>query len=128
MLIYLSVAVSYSEQDKVRVPALICDTKFCMLLPSAGTVISPLLVVYQLYPRRSDGNEQLASTTRKEKRIKRVLFVFVVGFFYVLFCFVFCCCLFVCLFAFFALVFFVLFVCLFFDLVACVILLPRDLT
>jgi hypothetical protein len=99
-----------------------------MLLPSAGTVISPLLVVYQLYPRRSDGNEQLASTTRKEKRIKRVLFVFVVGFFYVLFCFVFCCCLFVCLFAFFALVFFVLFVCLFFDLVACVILLPRDLT
>ena len=119
MLIYLSVAVSYSEQDKVRVPALICDTKFCMLLPSAGTVISPLLVVYQLYPRRSDGNEQLASTTRKEKRIKRVLFVFVGGvwiFFggVVVFCTVF--------FVWF------LFVCLFFDLVACVIFLPRDLT
>ena len=96
MLIYLSVAVSYSEQDKVRVPALICDTKFCMLLPSAGTVISPLLVVYQLYPRRSDGNEQLASTTRKEKRIKRVLFVFVVVFLcFVLFFVVVC--LFVCL-------------------------------
>ena len=127
MLIYLSVAVSYSEQDKVRVPALICDTKFCMLLPSAGTVISPLLVVYQLYPRRSDGNEQLASTTRKEKRIKRVLFVFVVVFLcFVLFCFLLLfVCLFVCVFCF---VFFVLFVCLFFDLVARVILLPRDLT
>ena len=116
MLIYLSVAVSYSEQDKVKVPTLICDTKFCMVLPSAGTVISPLLVVYQLYPRRSDGNEQLASTTRKEKRIKRVLFEFV-GLFYVLFWFV---CLFACLFVY-------LFVCLFWFVLFCLFVEPLQI-